>query len=149
MRCLFLPLALLAAPVMAQTSPAFSPAEQALLKAEDTRFHAELTHDAATLDAMTAPEVTYAHFNGALEDKAGVMKSFTHIPFTAIEPTGRRARVLGETGVVRGEVTRHLPDRVLHDAYLAVYVRRAGRWQLLDWVSYAPPPAGHDGGRAP
>ncbi|WP_206243906.1 nuclear transport factor 2 family protein [Novosphingobium terrae] len=144
MRSLFLPLALLAAPAMAQT-----PAEQALLKAEDARFHAELTHDAATLDAMTASEVTYAHFNGALEDKAGVMKDFTHIPFTAIEPANRHARLLGETGVVRGEVTRHLPDRTLHDAYLAVYVHRAGRWQLIDWVSYAPQPAQGDGAKVP
>lgn len=136
MRMMILPLLLAATPVMAQ-----SPAETALLHAEDQRFHAELTHDAATLDAMTAPQVTYSHFNGALEDKEGVMKSFTHIPFTAIEPSERHARVLGETGVVRGQVTRHLPDRVLHDAYLAVYVRRDGMWQLIDWVSYAPPPA--------
>jgi hypothetical protein len=115
--------------------------DAALLKAEDARFRAELTHDAATLDRMTAPEVTYTHFNGRHEDKASVMQSFTHLPFTAIEPTDRHARLYGQVGIVRGLVARQLPDRRLFDAYIAVYVRRDGRWQLVDWVSHAPPPA--------
>lgn len=132
-------LLLVATPALAQ--PSLTPQEAALLHAEDERFQAELTHDEAVLDWMTAPQVTYTHFNGAAEDKASVMRSFTHIPFIAIAPTRRHARVLGDTGVVRGEVIRTLADRTLHDAYLAVYVRRDGVWQLIDWVSYTPPPS--------
>ncbi len=146
-RMTILALVLAGTPALAQTVPA--PQETALLRAEDERFHAELTHDVATLDRMTAPGVTYAHANGALEDKASVLRSFTHIPFTAIEPANRHARVLGDTGVVRGEVTRTLPDRTLHDAYLAVYVRQGRSWQLIDWVSYAPPPLAAKPGNVP
>jgi hypothetical protein len=120
-------------PAMAQT-----PGE-ALLAAEDTRFHAELTHDAATLDKMTANEVVYSHFTGQREDKAGVMQTFTHLPFSSITPSDRYARVIGDVGVVRGKVTRQLPDRTLSDGYLAVYVHRDGRWQLLEWVSASAP----------
>lgn len=136
MKIISLALILLASPALAHPA-----AQAALIKAEDARFRAELTHDAAALDRMTAPEVTYTHFNGKHEDKASLMQSFTHLPFTAIEPSERHARMYGQVGIVRGLVARQLPDRRLFDAYIAVYVRRDGRWQLVDWVSHAAPPA--------
>lgn len=135
MKIMALALILCASPALAQNAD-----EIALLKAEDARFRAELTHDAATLDRMTAPEVTYTHFNGKHEDKASLMQSFTHLPFTAIEPTDRHARLYGQVGIVRGLVARQLPDRRLLDAYIAVYVRQGKVWRLTDWVSHAVPP---------
>ncbi|MDH7639323.1 nuclear transport factor 2 family protein [Sphingomonas oryzagri] len=115
-------------------------AEAALLAAEDARFNAELTHDVATLDRMTSADVVYSHVNGVREDKAGVMRTFTHLPFSSITPSNRSARVIGDVGIVRGSVVRQLPDRTLSDGYLAVYEMRDGRWQLLEWVSAAAPP---------
>jgi hypothetical protein len=136
MRLRLMALACAALPYPAQAQAA----GDALLTAEDTRFHAELTHDAATLDRMTATEVVYSHFTGQREDKAGVMQTFTHLPFSSITPSDRYAWVIGDVGVVRGKVVRRLGDRTLSDGYLAVYVHRGGRWQLLEWVSASPPP---------
>lgn len=118
--------------------------EAGLLAAEDLRFKAELAHDAAGLDRMTADDVMYSHFNGSREAKAAVMQTFTHLPFVGITPSDRYARVIADVGIVRGSVVRTLPDRVLSDGYLAVYTKRSGHWQLLEWVSAAPVPSSSD-----
>lgn len=118
--------------------------EAGLLAAEDLRFKAELAHDVAGLDRMTASDVVYSHFNGSRESKAAMMQTFTHLPFASITPSDRYARVIADVGIVRGRVVRALPDRVLSDGYLAVYTRRSGHWQLLEWVSAAPVPSSSD-----
>lgn len=128
---------LLIASPLAAAAPATP--ETQLLAAEDARFQAEVAHDAAALDRATASEVVYSHMNGRREDKAAVMQSFTHIPFSSITPSARSARVIGAVGIIRGKVVRQLPDRTLSDGYLAVYTLRDDRWQLLEWVSAAMP----------
>jgi hypothetical protein len=116
------------------------PAEARLLAAEDARFRAVLAHDAATLERALASELTYSHMTGKRENKSQVMQGAMLAGFSAIEPSDRSARVIGDIGIIRGIVARRLPDRVLADGYLAVYTLREGRWQLLEWVSANPPP---------
>jgi hypothetical protein len=131
-----------ARPASAQPAPHVPTASEAqLLSAEDARFKAELTHDAAALDRSTASDVVYSHFNGKREDKSEVMQTFTHLPFSSIKPSNRQARVIGDVGIVRGQVVRQLGDRTLSDGYLAVYAKRDGRWQLIEWVSASAPQA--------
>jgi hypothetical protein len=134
-----LPTGLAAQSPKPQAARPLTKAEAALLAAEDTRFEAELTHNSATLDRMTSADVVYSHVNGAREDKAGVMRTFTHLPFSSITPSNRSARVIGDVGIVRGQVVRQLSDKTLSDGYLAVYERRGGCWQLLEWASAAAP----------
>lgn len=114
-----------------------------LLAVEDARFKAELAHDAAAFDRVVANDVVYSHMNGRRETKADLMARVERIPFSSIVPSERQARVLGDFGTVRGKIVRQLPDRVLTDGYLAVYVLRDGRWQLLEWASAAPETTEH------
>lgn len=113
-------------------------AAKALLAAEDLRFEAELKHDVPALGRMTADDVVYSHFTGQRQDKAAILQGAAHAPFQSITPSDRYARVIGDVGIVRGKVARQLPGRTLTDGYLAIYVRRAGRWQLLEWVTASP-----------
>jgi hypothetical protein len=118
--------------------------ETQLLAAEDARFKAVLAHDAAALDRMTASDVVYSHGNGKREDKAAVLQTSARLAFSSITPSARYARVIGDVGIIRGTVVRQLPDRALSDGYLAVYAKRDGRWQLLEWVSASVPPSSEE-----
>lgn len=113
--------------------------EAQLLAADDARFQAVLAHDADALERALATELVYSHMTGKREGKAEVMRNAMQMRFSAIQPSDRSARVIGEVGIIRGQVRRQLPDRVLTDGYLAVYAQRDGRWQLLEWVSANPP----------
>ena len=120
------------------TTPALTPAAKALLAAEDVRFHAEETGDVAVLARMTADDLVYSHFPGMRQNKAAILQKFAHVPYASVVPSGRYARVIGTTGIVRGDVERKMGERILKDGYMAVYVRRAGQWQLLEWVTASP-----------
>lgn len=117
------------------------PAAVALLAFEDERFKAEAAADVAALARMTADDLVYSHATGMRQGKAAMIGMFQAMHFQGIIPSDRYARVLGDVGFVRGKVARQLPDRVLKDGYVAVYIRREGRWQLLEWASTALPPA--------
>lgn len=132
----------MAAPAAAQSiTPDAQASEMQLLAAEDLRFKAQLVHDLGALDRATADDVVYSHANGKREDKAAVMQTFKQSSFRSIEPSERQARVIGDVGIIRGTLTRQLPERTLHDGYLAIYAKRDGRWQLLEWAAGSPPPA--------
>jgi hypothetical protein len=129
-------------PAAAQPAPtALSAPEAQLLAAEDARFKAQLAHDAAALDRATANDLVYSHATGKREDKAAALRTFMQSSFSSIEPSDRHARVIGEVGIIRGTLVRQLPDRTLNDGYLAIYAKRDGRWQLIEWAAGSPPPA--------
>jgi hypothetical protein len=130
---------LIACPLAAMAADQPNTPEAQLLAAEDARFHAVLTHDAAALDRAIASDVVYSHMTGRRENKAEVMQSSSRANFSSIEPSERTVRVIGAIGIIRGKIERRLPERTLTDGYLAVYENREGRWQLLEWVSSAPP----------
>lgn len=119
--------------------PSDSPAAMALLASEDVRFRAEASGDTATLDRLMAKDLVYSHFTGMRQGKSAVIQMFTRMHFLSITPSQRYARVLGEVGFVRGKVVRQLAGHALTDGYIAMYVHRDGRWQLLEWASTAAP----------
>jgi hypothetical protein len=131
-----------AAPAAAQSAANEPSAPEAqLLATEDARFKAQLAHDAAALDRATASDVVYSHATGKREDKAAAMQTFLQSSFSSIEASARHARVIGDVGIIRGQLVRQLPDRTLNDGYLAVYAMRDGRWQLIEWAAGSPPPS--------
>jgi len=116
-------------------------AEADLLQAEGRRLQAQVTRDMTALADGVADEAIYTHANGHVQTKAEYIASILNgrFQFKSVATEGRFARVTGALGMTHGTQRLVVGDMHLADTYLAVYVRRAGRWQLLAWQS-APMP---------
>lgn len=124
-----------------------SVAEAALLAAEDQRFDAQVAHDVKALAAEMADELVYTHATGRRQTKSEYLRDFEsgHIPYRSIKANDRSARVFGAVGITRGVLHMLVGDKDLYSTYLGVYVKRDGRWRLLDWQSSPSPQGGELG----
>ena len=130
---------------LATAALAQTPAEQALLKAEDQLLQAEARHDVAAIDRGFADEAIFVHGNGRTETKAEYLADQARANGQgSIEAADRTVRLFGEVGVVRGKLNVTVGELHLPGLYLAVYVRRDGRWQMLDWQTS---PVGNPGAK--
>jgi hypothetical protein len=107
-----------------------------LVKAEQQRFGAQIANDGAALKLALADELIYTHASGKVQTKAEYLHDLaagsTH--YLGIDVTGRVVHVWGNTGLTHGTITLTVgTDRKLVSRYTGVYVRRAGRWQLVAW----------------
>jgi hypothetical protein len=133
---------LLAVAGTAQAEPA--PTSETLLAAEDARFAAQVSGDAAALQSGIAEEAVFAHAAGFHQHKADFLAGVAsgRMAYHAVRTHDRAALVSGTIGVVRGFVDIDIADRTSQNSYLAVYTWRDHRWQLLDWqTGAATPPA--------
>ncbi|RVU02176.1 nuclear transport factor 2 family protein [Novosphingobium umbonatum] len=123
----------------ATASPAISPrlTENALLAAENELFAAEVHHDVAAIQRGFATEANFVHANGMVQTKAEYIQAMrdSKFPIRAITATDRVVRLFGTIGIVRGTKVLDVGDMHLSGTYLAVYVLRDGRWQMLDQQS--------------
>lgn len=126
----------------ADTNPT-SPDVAALLEAEDGRFRAQIAHDVVALAQSMADEALYTHASGRRQTKSEYLQDVRGggIPYRSIDAQDRVARVFEHVGVTRGLLHMVVADQQLSSSFLGVYIKRDGRWQLLDWQSSpAPPP---------
>nr|WP_246448298.1 nuclear transport factor 2 family protein [Novosphingobium flavum] len=109
--------------------------EAELLAAEDARFVAQIAHDARTAGSYMADELIYTHATGRVQTKADYMKELAtgNTPWRSIEPESRTVYVSGNTGFTHATIYTLTGDRRMTGTYLAAYVKRDGRWQLLFW----------------
>jgi len=122
-------------------------AEADVLRADDRRFEAMRTKDWTALDAALADDMTYVHSTARLESKAEHIQNLRagKPHYRGIAPRDRRARVLGDVGIVDGVSEMHVErdgkEQRFTVRYLAVYARRAGEWRLIAWQSTRVPDA--------
>ncbi|WP_206243542.1 nuclear transport factor 2 family protein [Novosphingobium terrae] len=133
---------LIASPASAE--PASRATEQKLLEAEDALFAADIHHDVAAIERGFADEAVFVHANGMMQTKADYIEAARHPKFSPSEITTERrtVRIFGKVGVVRGIKKLTAGPMHLSGSYLAVYVLRDGRWQMLEEQSapaYVPP----------
>ena len=134
-----------AASALATAAMAQSSAEQALAKAEDGLLQAEARHDTTAIALGFADEAVFVHGNGHRETKAEYLAAQAGAKGQGtIEAADRTVRVFGDLGVTRGKLNVAIGDLRLPGLYLAVYIHRDGRWQLLDWQTS---PAGNPGAK--
>ena len=116
-------------------------AEQALLAAESQRFADQVAHDATALAREIADEATYAHVSGMHQSKTEYLHAVQSggIPYRMIDATERTAHIIGTIGLTRGVLRMVVGESEKFSTYLGVYVRREGRWQLLEWQSAQDP----------
>src|SRR5262245_36368691 len=118
-----------------------SKAETAVLETEKTRFAAMVAGNKTVLDQVLANELSYTHATGKNESKTEFVTAITSqaVTYEAIEPEEINPRIYSETAVVTGRArfkVRSGSGRLSFRArFTDVYVKRAGRWQLVAWQS--------------
>jgi Domain of unknown function (DUF4440) len=126
-----------------RSSPADSPSDQ-VLAAENARTTALVHDDLAALEKILGDDLTYVHASGKTDTKASLLEAIRSGQVHYISWTAKRlsARVIGDSAVIEGEYLVRVTDRrVKPDPFdvnifiLAVYARRAGRWQQIAWQS--------------
>jgi Domain of unknown function (DUF4440) len=116
---------------------------RAVLAAEDRRSQAMLDTDLATLDALCADELSYAHSSGARDTKEQYLAKVRsgYYVYRRIDHPVERVAVVGDSALVVGRMTADLDvegvPRTIDNLALAVWTRASGTWRLL---AYAPTP---------
>jgi hypothetical protein len=147
-------LAVLSLPALAQTpahpqgpphstSPggATLEASQELRGADAARFAAMVAGDAAVLETMLGPDLSYTHSNGLVQDRAEFLAALRKgtLRYESMTPSDVRVRLYEPAGVVTGRIDMKVvqggKENQIAARYTAVYVRRDGRWQLVAWHS--------------
>jgi len=123
-------------------------AVEEVLGAERDWLSAHLRLDVTALDRLMAPDYVQIDDSGGLVDKEEVLASFRSggRNWTEAHSDDHRVRVYGEVAVVvgrwraRGTNTGKAFDYVAR--YVAVWVRRDGRWQMVSDQATPVAPAG-------
>jgi hypothetical protein len=121
-----------------------SRAEAELAQAERQRFDAQIANDVAALKLALADELVYTHSSARVQNKEEYLRGIESgtTRYLGIDVPDRIVRVWDNTGVTHGTITlRVAADRKLVSRYTGVYIKRAGRWQLLAWQSTSVPDA--------
>jgi ketosteroid isomerase-like protein len=118
---------------------AMSADEETVAKRLEAFRAAQAAHDAKALDALCAPELSYSHSDGHIEDKATFIKNATsdNSKILSLEYKDPWIRVVGDVAIVRfhwlGE-SESVPDGKksatnLH--ILMTWQKQSGEWKLL------------------
>ena len=118
-----------------------SDAAAEVLAAEDRRYRAMVESDLATLEALCADELSYAHSSGVRDTKAeylGKVRSGYYVYLKVDHPV-ERVEVMGDAAIVVGRMTADLlvngVAKTIDNLALAVWARTGDGWRLL---AYAP-----------
>jgi ketosteroid isomerase-like protein len=122
---------------------ALSADEEAVAKHLETFRKAQMAQDAKVLEALTAPELSYSHSDGHIEDKATFVKNATSGKSKSIsleyqDPT---IRVVGDAAIVRFHwvaESESVADGKKSNTNLAILMtwqKQGGDWKLLNRAS--------------
>lgn len=112
--------------------------EKKVAQAVETLRKAMVDGDKATLESITAPELSYGHSNANVEDKATFVHSLVSkkYDFVSINLADQTIRVVGNTALVRHHLTGKSEDAGKAPAdvnlgVLTVWQKQQGKWKLL------------------
>jgi ketosteroid isomerase-like protein len=134
----------------AELAGAGTPAAKQLAEAEDQMFAAKVRKDLDALARVLADEALYVHVPGFTQTKSEHLAQIANgkLDYRAITTEDRLVRVFGNVGITRGRIIQTVGERNNNESYLAVYTRRDGRWQLLDWRTSPIPKSQQESGAA-
>jgi hypothetical protein len=130
--------------LLALVAPAFaaSPDEAAVEKAIATLSAAIVAPDAAALQRITWPELSYGHSAGSVENQEQFIDALVskRSVITAIENPKMSSRVVGDIAISRGTMTFMVagagaPSKV-DLTLLLIWQKRGGDWRLLARQAY-------------
>ena len=129
---------------MLATSPALVPPAFALTAdeatvAKNTEAHrvALMAGDAKALDLLCAPELSYSHSDGHIEDKATFIANATNgkTKWLSLAHNDTTVRVVGDAAIVRfkfvGENQTGDKKSQVNLGILMVWQKQRGKWKLL------------------
>ena len=123
--------------VLNAASQAQSKDERDVTAAVEMLKQAMVDGDKVQLEYIAAPELSYGHSSGKVEDKAAFVDALTSgkSDFVAIDLTEQTIRVIGNTAIVRHILTAKTNDNGTpgnaHIRILLVWQKQQGKWKLI------------------
>lgn len=109
--------------------------EAAVQKAMDAFSRASIAGDKAALEALTAPEITYGHSDGRVQDRATFIDALATRKsiFKTMDFTKQTMVIAGDTAVVRNHMAADVDPGARHVELEMIFVwqKRGGEWKLL------------------
>ncbi len=96
-----------------------------------------LSSDTKTLDQLTAPQLSYAHSTGVVEDKAMFIDNVSKgvVTYLSITFSDQTINVSGDAAVVRHRMVTELKNKTgpmtVDIIVLSVWQKQNGEWKLL------------------
>lgn len=118
---------------------------KAIENLEERRRKAMLAADLATLDDMFAEDLSYTHSNAVMERKSLYLERLgaKHYDYRELNFLDQDIRMVGEAALVTGRMTGEVliagQLRKLNSLTTVVWIRIAGRWQMLTFQSTSTP----------
>jgi ketosteroid isomerase-like protein len=107
--------------------------EKAVANAVETMRKAMVDGDRAALESIAAPELTYGHSSGKLQDKAAFVEALTsgNSDFISINLTNQTIKIVGNTALVRHELHGELASGPVNLGVLLVWQKQKNTWRLI------------------
>ena len=125
----------LAFPVLAQ-----SPDEAAIAKAMNELAQAVIAADKPKLEALCAPELTYGHSDGRIQDRATAIDALVtrKSVFKTLEQSRQTIAIVGDNAIVRNHMSADVDPGGRHVELEMLYVwqKRGGEWRLIARQAY-------------
>jgi hypothetical protein len=124
------------------TSCAQAQDEKDVATAFETLKKGMLDGDKKLLESVAAPELSYGHSSGKVEDKTAFIESLTtgKSDFVTLETPDVSIKVVGTTALVRHKLTGKTNDSgvpgTVSLGVLLVFQKQAGAWKLLARQAY-------------
>jgi len=102
--------------------------------------------DGKALKALSAPQLSYGHSGGHVEDQAAFIEKIVSgkSDFVTINLSGQTIAISGDTAVVRHDLNADIKDggvaNSIHLGILLVWQKQAGEWKLLARQAIKYPP---------
>ncbi len=109
------------------------------LKAEEARFKAQMSGDAAAMNKLFGDDLVYIHSSTVVDTKASFIESITsgNVKYRAMSRGDPKVRTYGSVAIVSGnakfEVSVKGENRTLDLLYHAVWAKRATGVQFVSW----------------
>lgn len=141
-----LALTLNSAVIWADEHPQAASAEQRLAQQVEKLRLAMIAGDAKQLDALAAPELSYGHSSGLMENKAEFIAKLASgkSDFVTMELANQQIRLVGDVALVRHDLHADVKDggvpNRIHLGILLVWQLQDGQWKLLARQAFKYPP---------
>lgn len=142
-----LKMALLTASLCSQTLSASGSEADVVQKKVDSLRLAMIDGDAKALRALSAPQLSYGHSSGIMEDQAAFIEKLASgkSDFVTMDLSEQTISVSGDTALVRHKLVADIKDggvpNTITLGVLLVWQKQGGEWKLLARQAFKLPPA--------
>lgn len=131
------------------SSQAFSDDTKTVAEAVTKLTKAMIDADGKALAELAAPELSYGHSGGSIEDKAAFIEKIVsgRSDFVTIDIQKQTISIAGKTAIVRHDLNADVLDggkaASIHLGVLLIWQKQSGKWKLLarQAIKYLPPAA--------